>query len=106
MDIGTLKNYSDHAHDLATTKKNALEKLRSRQIVAYNGRLFRADADTINVVQTYRGQQKQFYILDVNDNPCHVKEPDELLKVLLERNQETLNTYHQLHEDLKNKRLK
>ena len=54
MDIGTLKNYSDHAHDLATTKKNALEKMRTRQIVAYNGRLFRADPETINVVQTYK----------------------------------------------------
>jgi hypothetical protein len=28
------------------------------------------------------------------------------LRILIERNQETLNSYHQLHEDLKNKRLK
>ena len=27
MDIGTLKNYSDLAHDLSQTKKNALEKM-------------------------------------------------------------------------------
>ena len=106
MDIGNIKKHSDLNFEIAKAKKNALEKMRTRQIVAYNGRLFRADPETINVVQTYRSQQKQFYILDVNDNPCHVKEPDELLKVLLERNQETLNTYHQLHEDLKNKRLK
>ena len=53
MDIGTLKNYSDLAHDLAQTKRNALEKMRSRQIIAYNERLFRADAETINVVQTF-----------------------------------------------------
>lgn len=106
MDIGKLKDYSDQAHDLAQTKKNALEKMRSRQIMAYNGRLFRADANTINAVQTYKNYQKEFYMLDINDNPCHVKEPDEFLKTLVERNQESLNTYHQLHEDLKNKRLR
>tara|TARA_B100000900_G_scaffold258301_1_gene220147 strand:+ start:584 stop:904 length:321 start_codon:yes stop_codon:yes gene_type:complete len=106
MDIATLKNYSDHAHDLSQTKKNALEKMRSRQIVAYNGRLFRADAQTINVVQTYKSSAKDFYMLDTNENPCHITDPEEFLKILIERNQETLNTYHQLHEDLKNKRLK
>jgi|TARA_B100000749_G_scaffold195264_1_gene151684 hypothetical protein len=106
MDIGTLKNYSDLAHDLSQTKKNALEKMRSRQIVAYNGRLFQADANTINVVQTYKAHSKEFYMLDTNDNPCHITDPDEFLRILIERNQETLNSYHQLHEDLKNKRLK
>ena len=106
MDIATLKNYSDLAHDLNQIKKNALEKLKSRQIIAYNGRLFRADADTINVVQTFKAHSKEFYMLDTNDNPCHIIDPDEFLRILIERNQETLNSYHQLHEDLKNKRLK
>jgi len=106
MDIGTLKNYSDLAHDFSQTKKNALEKMRSRQIVAYNSRLFRADVQTINVVQTYKAHSDSFYMLDTNDNPCHITDPDEFLRILIERNQETLNSYHQLHEDLKNKRLK
>ena len=106
MDIGTLKDYSDLAHDLAQTKKNALEKMRSRQIVAYNGRLFQANAETINVVQIFKAHSKDFYMLDTNDNPCHITDPDEFLRILIERNQETLNTYHQLHQDLKNKRLK
>ena len=106
MDIGTLKDYSDLAHDLAQSKKNALEKMRSRQIIAYNSRLFRADVETINVVQTFKAHSKEFYMLDTNDNPCHITDPDDFLRILIERNQETLNTYHQLHEDLKNKRLK
>ena len=106
MDIGTLKNYSDLAHDLVQSKKNALEKMRSRQIIAYNSRLFCADAETINVVQTFKSHSNTFYMLDTNDNPCHITDPDEFLRILIERNQETLNTYHQLHEDLKNKRLK
>jgi len=101
MDIGTLKNYSDLAHDLSQTKKNALEKMRSRQIIAYNGRLFRADAETINVVQTFKSHSKEFYMLDTNDNPCHITNPDEFLRLLMERNQETLNSYNQLFEDLK-----
>ena len=101
MDIGTLKNYSDLAHDLSQTKKNALEKMRSRQIIAYNGRLFRADAETINVVQTFKSHSKKFYMLDTNDNPCHITNPEEFLRLLIERNQETLNSNNLLFEDLK-----
>ena len=101
MDIGTLKDYSDLAHNLAQTKKNALEKMRSRQIIAYNSRLFRADVETINVVQTFKAHSKEFYMLDTNDNPCHITNPDEFLRLLIERNQETLNSYNQLFEDLK-----
>ena len=105
MDIGKLKNYSDLAHDLAQTKRNALEKMQSRQIMAYNGRLFRADAQTINVIQTFKSHSETFYMLDTNDNPCHITDPDDFLRILTTRNQETLNVYHQLFEDLKNKRL-
>ena len=101
MDIGKLKNYSDLAHDLAQSKKNALEKMRSRQIIAYNNRLFRADAQTINVVQTFKAHSDTFYMLDVNDNPCHITNPDEFLKLLIEKNQETLNAYHELFENMK-----
>ena len=74
--------------------------------MVYNGRLFNADAETINVVQTFKAHKKEFYMLDTNNNPCHITDPEEFLRILIERNQETLNTYHQLHEDLKNKRLK
>ena len=101
MDIGKLKSYSDLAHDLSQTKKNALEKMRSRQIIAYNNRLFCADAQTINVVQTFKSHSNTFYMLDVNDNPCHITNPDEFLKLLLEKNQETLNEYHELFENMK-----
>ena len=101
MDIGKLKNYSDLAHNLAQTKRNALEKMRSRQIIAYNSRLFRADAETINVVQKFKAHSKNFYMLDTNDNPCHITNPDEFLRLLIERNQETLNSYNELFENLK-----
>ena len=103
MDIGKLKTYSNLAHDLAQTKKNALEKCKARQIIAYNGRLFRADAQTINVVSTFKAHNRKFIMLDVNDNPCEINEPDSFLSLLIEKNQEALNTYNQLFIALKKK---
>ena len=104
MDIGNIKKHSDLNFEVAQAKNNALEKMRSRQLMAYNERLFKANADTINLVSTMKQHNKDFFVLDVNDNPCHIKDPDDFLQRLIQRNQETLNAYHQLHEDLSNKR--
>ena len=104
MDIGNIKKHSDLNFEVAQAKNNALEKMRSRQLLAYNERLFKADADTINLVSTLKQHNKDFFVLDVNDNPCHLKDPDDFLQKLIERNQETLNSYHQLHQDLATKR--
>ena len=104
MDIGNLKKHSDLNFKVAQAKKNALERMRSRQLMAYNERLFAADANTINLVSTLKQQKQDFFVLDVNDNPCHITEPDDFLDRLIERNQETLNAYQKLHEDLANKR--
>ena len=104
MDIGNIKKQSDLNFEVAQAKKNALEKLRSRQLLAYNERLFTADADTMNLVSTLKQHNKDFYVLDVNNNPCHIKDPDDFLNKLIERNQETLNTYQQLHQELAKKR--
>jgi len=105
MDIGNLKKQSDLNFKVSQTKKNALEKMRSRQLMAFNERLFRADANTINLVSTLKQRSQDFYVLDVNDNPCHIKDPEVFLNKLIERNQETLNAYQQLHQDLANKRI-
>ena len=104
MDIGNIKKHSDRNFEVAQAKKNALEKMRSRQLMAYNERLFMADAHTISLVSTLKQHNKDFYVLDVNDNPCHIKDPDDFLNKLIERNQETLNSYQQLHQDLAKKR--
>ena len=103
MDIGNIKKHSDLNFVVAQAKDNALEKMRSRQLMAYNERLFKADADTINLVSTMKQHNKDFFVLDVNDNPCQIKDPDDFLEKLIQRNQETLNAYHQLHEDLSTK---
>mgnify|MGYP003131729646 CR=1 FL=1 len=105
MDIGNLKQNADLNFKVAQSKKNALEKMRSRQLMAYNERLFCADANTINLVNTLKQTKEDFYVLDVNDNPCHIKEPDSFLEKLIERNQETLNAYQKLHEDLAKRRI-
>ena len=104
MDIGNIKKHSDLIFEVAQAKKNALEKLHSRQLMAYNERLFKADADTINLVSTLKQHSKDFYVLDVNDNPCIISEPDVFLQKLIARHQETLNSYQQLHQDLATKR--
>jgi len=98
-----LRDRSDLSFDIAVAKKNALERAKSRQIVAYNNHLFHADADTINIVSVLKQQHDRFFILDTNDNPCEITDPQGFLDVLIQRNQEALNEYHQLHQRLKKK---
>ena len=98
MDIGELKKQADLSYDISVAKRNALERAESRQIFAYNGHLFRADAETICLVQTLKQHKDSFYILDTNSNPCEIKDPADFLNKLIERNQETLNAYNQIHE--------
>ena len=98
-----MRNQSDLSFDTATAKKNALERAKSRQVIAHNNHLFRADADTINLVSVLKQQHDKFFILDANDNPCEIIDPQEFLNILIQRNQETLNEYHQLHQQLKKK---
>ena len=62
MDIGNIKKHADLNFEVAQAKKNALEKLRSRQLMAYNERLFTADADTMNLVSTLKQNNKDFYM--------------------------------------------
>ena len=104
MDIGELKKQADLSYDISVAKRNALERAESRQIFAYNGHLFRADAETICLVQTLKQHKDSFYILDTNNNPCEIKDPANFLNKLIERNQETLNAYHQINEAFSKRR--
>ena len=103
MDIQSLKKQSDLSFDLAANKRNALEKARARQLMAYNDHLFLADAHTINLVHALKQLHTVFFILDANDNPCEITDADVFLQLLIQRNQESLNQYHQLHQQLQNK---
>lgn len=104
MDIRDLKKQADLSYDVAVAKSNALEKALSRQQFAYEGHLFMANAETICLVKTLKElQQSSFYILDVNQNPVEIKDPQEFLDLLVKRNQETLNTYSNLYSELQKK---
>jgi hypothetical protein len=101
MDIQSLKQQSDLSFETATAKKNALERAYSRQLIAYNNHLFLAAPDTINLVHALSQSYDKFFILDANDNPCEITNSKDFLKLLIERNQESLNAYHQLYQQLK-----
>ena len=97
MDIGSLKKESDLSFDVAIAKRNALEKAHSRLVVVYNEHIFRADAETINLVKTLEEvHSSPLYILDTNNNPVEISDPKEFLHVLIERNQEAISSYHQM----------
>ena len=98
MDIRELKKQSDLSYDIAVAKRNALEKAHSRQVLAHEGHLFRADPQTICLVRTLKETNDNFFVLDTNNNPVEISSPDEFLARLIERNQEALNAYHQMYE--------
>ena len=99
MDISELKKVSDRSYDLALAKQNALEKAHSRMLVAYEGHLLKADAETINLVKNLSEDRQEFVILDINNNPVLVQDPRGLLDLLKSKNQEVLNSYyHTYHE--------
>ena len=104
MDISELKRQSDLSYDIAVAKRNALEKAHTRQVLAYNGNLFRADPQTICLVRTLKETNSSFFILDTNHNPVEINDADDFLKKLIARNQETLNTYHQSYKTFARKR--
>jgi len=105
MDLESLKKTADLMHDIAVSKQNALERMKSRQILVYNNHVFRADAETINLVNIlkHNQQDKTIYMIDSNNNPCEIKDSSEFLSKLLERNQESINAYHQLYQTFRKK---
>ena len=97
MDIGSLKKESDLSFDIAVAKRNALEKANSRLVVVHKEHIFRADAQTINLVKNLEQEHAvPFYILDTNNNPVEISDPKEFLHVLIQRNQEAMRSYHQM----------
>ena len=103
MDIGSLKQKSDLSYDIAIAKRNALEKAHARQVMVYGERIFRADAQTICLVKTLKETRDKFFLLDTNDNPVEITDPEDFLSKLIERNQESLNSYHQMHKAFERK---
>jgi hypothetical protein len=103
MDISQLKKSADLSYDTAVAKRNALERAESRQLIAQDGHLFRADAQTICLVRTLMEGRDSFFMLDANNNPVEIKDPHDFLGRLIARNQESLNSYHQTYIDFSKK---
>ena len=97
MNIGELKKQSDLSYDVAVAKRNELEKAHARQVVVYNEHIFKADPLTINHVKNLSElHSSPFMVLDSNNNPVQIDDPKDFLQVLVERYQESLNSYHQV----------
>ena len=105
MDLSQLKHISNSSYDTALHKQNALHKAESDCVTVYHNHIFRADAQTICLVRTLAEHQQEFIVLDANHNPVKITDPAECLKKLIEQNQPALNTYHQLHEKLKHRKV-
>jgi|DEB0MinimDraft_4_1074332.scaffolds.fasta_scaffold72569_2 hypothetical protein len=104
MEPSDFKDKSNLAFDLWLSKRNALEKLKSRQLIAHEGHLFRADPSTICFVRTMKNDYPQgFSMLDCNENPYLVSDPDHFLQCLLERHQESVNEYMSLYKQWQSK---
>ena len=103
MDIGELKKQSDLSYDIAIAKRNAIEKANTRQIIVYNEHIFRADPQTICLVKTLKEDHDTFFVLDTNSNPVQIKDPQDFLAKLIERNQESLSSYHQMYKTFERK---
>ena len=98
MDIGDLKKQSDLSYNIAIAKRNALEKANSQMVLVYNEHIFRADPQTICLVKILKETNDICFVLDTNNNPVEIKNPTEFLSKLIERNQESLNSYHQMYK--------
>ena len=103
MDIGELKKQSDLSYDIAIAKRNALEKAHTRQVIVYNEHIFRADPQTICLVKTLKETRDTFFVLDTNNNPVEIKDSQDFLSKLVERNQESLSSYHQMYKTFERK---
>ena len=99
MYISELKKISQKNFDIAVAKQNEREKARSRMIMAYEGHLFLANAETINYVSCMKGLKDSFVILDTNENPVLIENPTEFLDRLITKNQEVLNSYLQAYKN-------
>ena len=64
--------------------------------MVYDEHIFRADAETICLVRTLKETADKFFVLDTNQNPVEITDPQVFLKKLIERNQEAISSYHQM----------
>ncbi len=100
MDLSHLEHTANISYEVALQKQNALKKAQSDCVTVYKNHIFRADSETICLIRTLMEHNKEFFVLDTNHNPVKITDPSEFLKLLIEKNQSALNTYHILYQTL------
>ena len=99
--IKDLKARSDHAFDVQLQKQNLLESCRARQVMAYNGGIFRVDQTLISFVNALKqNNETATIILDSNDNPVEIVIED-FMNAAMQRYHEAVNTYHKLYKNIR-----
>jgi hypothetical protein len=102
MDIDNLIAHGRSRFDHAAAKRTLKEKYQGKLIFAYNGGMFKAGPELINILKASEGQQG-LYILDLYETPVIV-DYKELLNLAQTRWQETMKLWFEEHEQISKNR--
>ena len=102
MDIDNLIAHGRSRFDHAAAKRTLKEKYQSKLIFAYNGGMFKAGPELINILKASEGQQGIF-LLDLYETPVTV-DYNELLNLAQTRWQETMKLWFEEYEQLSKNR--
>ena len=102
MDIDNLIAHGRSRFDHAAAKRTLKEKYQSKLIFAYNGGMFKAGPELINILKASEGQQGIF-LLDLYETPVMV-DYKKLLNLVQTRWQETMKLWFEEYEQLNKNR--
>ena len=102
MDTDNLIAYGRSRFEHAAAKRTLKEKYQSKLIFAYNGGMFKAGPELINILKASEGQQV-LYLFDLYETPVIV-DYKELLNLAKNRWQETMKLWFEEHEQLSKNR--
>ena len=86
-----------------TKKRNAFEKAQNKLIFAFDGGLFKANAETILFAKLH-DTQRDLILIDNNDTPVKILDTEEFISKAETGYYEAMNEYHLFYEDLKKQR--
>lgn len=96
--VQKIKQATDFEHN----KRNLFEKIQIDLHLAYQGGLFKLSPELI----CYIGLQKQdvLIVLDVYNNPIKITDVTEFFDLCRQQYQKVLNTYYEMHDQLRQTR--
>jgi hypothetical protein len=102
MDTDNLIAHGRARFDHAAAKRTLKEKYQSKLVFAYNGGMFKAGPELINILTAAQGQQG-IYLLDLYETPV-IADHKELLKLAQTRWQETMKSWFEEYTQLSKNR--